>query len=104
MKLRYLPTALGLGVFAALSYLACSAWDGLFPQWAMRAAWEPLLPGFSWWSWGSFVLGLVESFLYGFWLALAVPLVRWAHRVGGGREVHAPLSPERPGQGTRGKE
>lgn len=80
MRIRYLPTALALGIFLAGSYLICSVWDGVFPDWAMHGAWENLLPGFQWWSWGSFVLGLAESFAYGFWLALVVPLVRWAHR------------------------
>lgn len=79
-KLRYLPTALGLGGFLALTYVACSAWDGIFPGWAMHQTWAPLLPGFEWWSWGSFFLGLAESFVYGFWFALAVPIVNWSQR------------------------
>lgn len=78
-SLRYLPTSLALGTFIAVSYLVCSLWDALLPGYAMRTAWEALLPGFTWWSWGSFALGLVESFAYGFWLALLVPLVHWLH-------------------------
>lgn len=78
--LRYLPTAVGLGTFIAVTYVACSVWDGVFPDWAMQSTWAALLPGFTWWSWGSFFLGLVESFAYGFWLALLVPAVRWSHR------------------------
>lgn len=77
--LRYWPTALALGSFLAASFLACVAWDALFPSLAMRAAWQALLPGFTWLSWGSLLLGLVESFAYGLWLALLVPLVRRAH-------------------------
>lgn len=79
-RVRYLPVSVGLGVFLAVSYLACTIWDGLFSSQAMHGAWETLLPGFTWWSWGSFFLGLVETFAYGFWLGLAVPIVRWAHR------------------------
>ena len=79
MRIRYLPTAVALGAFLAGSYVICSVWDGLFPDSAMHSAWEALLPGFSWWSFGSFLLGLVETFAYGFWLALVVPLVRLAH-------------------------
>jgi hypothetical protein len=67
-----------LGAFLAVTYLACSIWDGVFSSWAMHGAWEDLLPGFTWWSWGSFFLGLVESFAYGFWFALILPAVRWA--------------------------
>ena len=90
MRVRYLPTALALGIFLAGSYLICSVWDGVFPDWAMHSAWEDLLPGFQWWSWGSFVLGLVESFAYGFWLALIVPLVQWAHRAAPVTTARAP--------------
>jgi len=35
----------------------------------MYKAWEPLLPGFEWLSVSSFVIGLVESFLYGLYIA-----------------------------------
>lgn len=31
----------------------------------MYEAWVALLPGFTWISWGSFTLGLIESFGYG---------------------------------------
>lgn len=41
-----------------------------FPQWAMYEAWRGLLPGFEWLSWQSFVLGLVESYAYGWYFAL----------------------------------
>ena len=67
-----------LGAFLAVTYVACSIWDGLFPSQAMRSVWEDQLPWFTWWSWGSFFLGLVESFAYGFWFALVLPAVRWA--------------------------
>lgn len=74
----YARLGVALGALVAVSYVACTIWDGLFSSLAMHDAWEDLLPGFEWWSWGSFLLGLAESFLYGFWLALALPAVRWA--------------------------
>lgn len=41
----------------------------------MYQTWLRLLPGFKWLTWGSFFLGLVESFLYGIYTALIfVPL------------------------------
>lgn len=41
----------------------------------MYQAWIRLLPGFEWISWRSFLLGLIESFLYGIYVALVfVPL------------------------------
>ncbi len=62
--------------------------DVPFVQWAARAAysrllaaWAPLLPGFEWLTWTGFVIGLVEVYLYGWYLAvLFVPLYRWFSR------------------------
>jgi len=36
----------------------------------MYRTWLRLLPGFTWLSWGSFLLGVVESFAYGWYVAL----------------------------------
>lgn len=80
-SLRYLPVAVALAGFLAVSFAVCVAWDAVFPQWAMRSTWVPLLPGFEWLSVASFVLGLAETVVYGFWLALVVPLVQWANRL-----------------------
>jgi hypothetical protein len=44
--------------------------DLWFPTLAMNAVWSPLLPGFSWLDWGSFFVGLIESFAYGWYVAL----------------------------------
>lgn len=79
-RLEYLPVSLAIGGFLAISYIACVAWDAVFPQWAMRGIWAPFLPGFEWMSVGSFFLGLVESFAYGFWFALVIPAARWMNR------------------------
>ncbi len=92
-RIEYLPLSLALGGFLAVSYTVCVAWDAIFPQWAMRQAWAPLLPGFEWLTVGSFFLGLVEAFAYGFWLALAVPAYRWlADRYGRGEAIPVGLS------------
>ncbi|GMQ86788.1 MAG: hypothetical protein BMS9Abin07_2385 [Acidimicrobiia bacterium] len=79
-RFKYLPVGLAVGTFLAISFAACVAWDAVFPDWAMRSAWAPFLPGFQWLSVGSFFLGLVESFAYGFWLAMVIPTVRWVDR------------------------
>jgi hypothetical protein len=89
-QIRYLPVALAVGGFLAASFAVCTAWDAVFPSWAMRGAWAPLLPGFEWLSVGSFFLGLVESFAYGFWLALVIPALRW---INSRSEAVAPMSP-----------
>jgi hypothetical protein len=36
----------------------------------MNPVWAPLLPGFTWISWASFLLGLIEAFAYGWYIAL----------------------------------
>lgn len=61
---------LALGSFFAVSYLLCVAFDLIFPGLAMYESWMKLLPGFTWLTWGSFLLGLVESFAYGFYTSL----------------------------------
>jgi hypothetical protein len=52
------------------------SWDSTsFPSMAMYRSWQALLPGFTWISWSSFLLGLVESYGYGWFVALIrVPL------------------------------
>lgn len=80
-RLSYLPVAVALAGFLAVSFAVCVAWDAVFPQWAMRSAWAPLLPGFEWLSVATFLLGLVETAVYGFWLALILPLFQWTSRL-----------------------
>ena len=57
-----------LSVFLAISYLLCVALGLVAPGWGMP--WLRFLPGFTWLTWPSFVLGLVESALYGWYVAL----------------------------------
>ncbi len=62
-------------LFLAITFASCVAFDLLFPHEAMYQAWQKLLPGFQWISWKSFLLGLVESYGYGWYFALIwVPL------------------------------
>lgn len=62
-------------LFLAATFLLCVSFDFLFPQMAMYRSWQALLPGFTWISWSSVPLGLVESYGYGWYVALIwVPL------------------------------
>ncbi len=54
----------------AISFTLCVLFDLLFPEAAMFQAWLKLLPGFEWLSWRSFILGLVESYGYGWYITL----------------------------------
>jgi len=57
-----------LSSFTAITFALCVAY-GLVAPARFHPAWllESLLPGFTWLSLGSFVLGLVETALYGAW-------------------------------------
>ncbi len=57
-------------LFLAITFAACVAFDLLFPTHAMYQSWQRLLPGFEWISWRSVLLGLVESYAYGWYIAL----------------------------------
>ncbi len=72
MNTRLSLTAIGhaTSLFLAISYSLCVAFDLLFPEYQMYQAWEKLLPGFTWLSWPSFFIGLIESYGYGWFFAL----------------------------------
>ena len=57
-------------LFLAISFVLCVGFDLLFPAHAMFQLWQRLLPGFHWISWGSFFLGLIESYGYGWYFTL----------------------------------
>jgi len=61
---------MSLGLFLSISFVLCVLFDLLFPSYAMNRAWAPLFPGFTWLSWPSFFIGLVESFAYGWYIAV----------------------------------
>ena len=62
-------------LFLAITFAVCVVFDLLFPSHAMYQAWQKLLPGFEWISWKSFLLGLIESYGYGWYVTLIwVPL------------------------------
>ena len=62
-------------LFLAITFVLCVAFDLVFPAHAMYETWQRLLPGFEWISWPTFLLGVVESYGYGWYLALIwVPL------------------------------
>ena len=61
---------MGLGSFFVLTFILCVLFDLWFPELAMYPIWAPLLPGFTWLSWSSFLLGLAEVFAYGWYIAL----------------------------------
>ena len=69
-RIPVLALGMGLGTFLALTFVLCVLFDLWFPALAMNPVWAPLLPGFTWINWGSFFLGLIEAFAYGWYIAL----------------------------------
>ena len=61
---------MSLGIFLALTYVLCVGHDLLFPAQEMHSSWERLFPGFTWLDWPSFILGLIESFAFAWYVAL----------------------------------
>jgi hypothetical protein len=60
-----------LASFTAINFVLCVGYGlvapaGFHPSWLLEA----FLPGFKWLSLGSFLLGLVESAVYGTWAGL----------------------------------
>jgi hypothetical protein len=80
--LQITPLGNSLSVLLVISYLVCVGFGLLAPEdMRMYEAWAPLLPGFEWLTWTGFLIGLVETWLYGWYIAvLFVPLYRWFSR------------------------
>ena len=75
-----------LGIFAAISFVLCVIYGALVPPSVHMAPFlEQVLPAFKWLTVGGFVLGLIESFLYGAYAGLVfVPIYNFLARRWGG--------------------
>jgi len=71
------------GLFLAVSYLLCVLYGLVVPErlHGMKAFLEAVLPAFQWLNFGGFLLGLVESFLYGAYTGIVfVPIYNFINR------------------------
>jgi hypothetical protein len=68
-----------LGIFTAISFVFCIIYGLIVPQSLhMHEFLEMVLPAFEWLTFWGFVLGLVESFLYGAYVGLVfVPIYNY---------------------------
>ncbi|GMR25614.1 MAG: hypothetical protein BMS9Abin39_0925 [Ignavibacteria bacterium] len=73
---------LALGLFTAISFLFCILYGLLSPgSIHMSNFLESVLPGFKWLTWWGFLLGLIESFLYGVYAGLVyVPIYNFLYK------------------------
>ena len=87
-RLNWKVVTWGLGLFGAVTFVVCVLYGFVVPKTLHMVQFlEITLPRFRWLSTGSFVLGLVESFLYGAYAGLVfVPI----YNVVAGRCDHAP--------------
>lgn len=77
--LRIKTVSLALGIWAAVNFIVCVLFGLFTPEFLhMHVFLEHVLPGFQWISAGAFVLGLVESFLFGIYAGVVfVPIYNW---------------------------
>ncbi len=88
MLLNVRVVSWSLGLFLAVSYLLCVLYGLIVPArlHGMRSFLEAVLPAFQWLTFGGFLLGLVESFLYGVYIAIVfVPIYNFINRRWGSR-------------------
>ncbi len=74
--------SLSLALAAAVSFVVCVGWGLVMPKGLhMHGFLELLLPGFQWLSFGSFLLGFLESFLFGIYAGVVfVPIYNLLNR------------------------
>lgn len=80
IEIPYQPFAFALSTFFLITYLLCIIFGLVFPEnWhEFRQLLEMFFPGFKWLSLGSFFIGLVETFLYGFYIAgVFIPILNY---------------------------
>ena len=70
ISLPIVPLGWALSLFLAITYLVCVGFDLIFPGYAMYEAWSVFFPGFVWLTPLGFLIGFIESILYGWYAAL----------------------------------
>ncbi len=71
------------GIFTAFTFILCVLYGLVVPEklHGMKAFLEAVLPAFQWLTFGGFLLGLAESFLYGVYVGLVfVPIYNFINK------------------------
>jgi len=63
---------LSLSIFLVLTFVLCVLLGLVWPDWGLHQPWLQFFPGFTWFTWPSFFLGLAESFAYGWYAAVII--------------------------------
>jgi len=83
MLLNIRVVSWSLGLFLSFSYILCVLYGLVVPErlHGMSAFLEMVLPAFKWLSFSGFILGLIESFLYGAYIGIVfVPIYNFINR------------------------
>lgn len=83
MLLNIRVVSWSLGIFTSFTYILCILYGLVVPQkfHGMSAFLEAMLPAFRWLTFSGFILGLVESFLYGVYAGIVfVPVYNFINR------------------------
>lgn len=83
MSLNIRVVIWSMGIFLAFSYILCVLYGLVVPQrmHGMVNFLEAVLPAFRWLTFGGFILGLIESFLYGVYIGIIfVPVYNFINR------------------------
>lgn len=89
MLLNIRVVSWSLGIFLSISYILCILYGLVVPQrlHGMSAFLEAVLPAFKWLTFGGFILGLIESFLYGVYIGIVfVPIYNFINKKRGTKE------------------
>ena len=79
-----------LGIFTAFTFILCVLYGLVVPEklHGMVEFLEMILPAFRWLTFGGFILGLIESFLYGAYIGIVfVPIYNFLSRKGYKNEI-----------------
>jgi hypothetical protein len=68
--LAIVPLGMSLGSFLVITYVLCVLFGIFVFERGMHQLLAQLLPGFTWITWPSFFLGVLWSFLYGWYVAV----------------------------------
>ncbi len=83
MLLKVTVVSWSLGIFATFTYILCVIYGLVVPQrlHGMALFLEAVLPAFKWLTIGGFLLGLVESFIYGAYIGIVfMPIYNFISR------------------------
>jgi len=83
MLLNIRVVSWSFGLFLSFSYILCVLYGLVVPErlHGMSQFLEMVLPAFKWLTFGGFILGLIESFLYGAYIGIVfVPIYNFLSR------------------------